>query len=81
MCGALFGGGGTTVTQQKVDPVPTVSDVSAKSAAGEREALNKQRRRRGQTANALSTDKGTILGSLTNAGDIASGIYQRQTLG
>jgi len=78
MCSALFGGGGTTVTQQKVDPVPTVSDVSAKSAAGEREALNKQRRRRGQTANALAMDRGTILGS---AGDIASGIYQRQTLG
>ena len=81
MCGGLFGGGGTTVQQQKVDPVPTVSDVSAKSAAGEREALNRQRRKRGQSANNLSSDRGTILGSLANAGDIASGIYQRQTLG
>lgn len=75
MCGG--GGGGTRVEyvykepEKQPDPTPTpvsVSDVT-KSASAERAAVDKQRRMRGQSANAVATDRqqGTILGSVSNA--------------
>ena len=60
MCGG--GGGGHTVVQ-KSDPLPTaVTDVTSANTNAEQEANQKQRRKRGNLSNILSTDRGTILG-------------------
>jgi len=86
MCSGGGGGGETVRTEyiyQKADPAPTqasVSDVSH-SASAERAAVEKERRKKGQRANMIATDRGTILGSIENAGGIANMIGQRPTLG
>lgn len=75
MCG---GGGGTETVVQKSDPLPvSVTSVSDASTSAEQAATNKQRKKRGQSSNALSTDRSTILGTLSNDTNSTS----RNTLG
>lgn len=82
MCSkSLFGGGGggTTVVQSPAvsePPTVKVNDIGAGSASAEKEAMNKQRRKRGNSANAIAQDRGTILGGMANAENAF-----RQTLG
>lgn len=61
------GGGGSTTTVQKSDPLPTaVTDVTSANTNADAEANRKQRRKRGNANNIISTDRGTILGGLTD---------------
>jgi hypothetical protein len=65
MCG---GGGGGSYEAAKVDPTPTtVTGVTDVSSASDRTATEQQRRKRGYRSNAVSTDRGTILGSVTDS--------------
>lgn len=70
------GGGGGSYEPPKVDPTPTVVESPVQN--GDREAVKKQRRRVGSASNALSTDRGTILGS---AMDALAGNGTRRTFG
>jgi len=83
MCSGGGGGSRVEYVYQKADPAPTqasVSDVSH-SASAERAAVEKERRKKGQRANTIATDRSTILGAIENAGGIANMIGQRPTLG
>lgn len=57
------GGGGDNYTPPKVDPAPSVvqpSDVGSKDSAAKA-----QKRRHGRSSTMLSSDRDTILGTLT----------------
>lgn len=58
----MCGGGGGSYTAPKIDPVPTV--VNSTVDNGDRSATNAQRRKRGASNNAVSTDRDTILGNM-----------------
>lgn len=73
------GGGGSTMTVQKSDPLPTsVTDASTSATNAEQDANEKLRKKRGVSSNYLSNDRQTILGSLAGDGSNNQG---RQTLG
>lgn len=80
MCSGFFGGGGKTVVQSPQvtqDPQPVQVQNAGTSETSDRTALNKQRRKRGNLANAIATDRaGTILGGMS---DTAQAL--RKTLG
>lgn len=77
------GGGSSTTTVQKSDPLPTsVTDASTSTASAEQQANEKQRKKRGVSSNYLSSDRGTILGGLADSsGSSANANAGRQTLG
>ena len=56
-------GGGASYTSPKVDPAPTA--VQSSDIGSQDNASASQRRRRGRASTMLSSDRDTILGTLT----------------
>lgn len=60
------GGGGGYVAPPKVDPAPTV--VQSSDVGSGDSAAKSQKRRHGRASTMLSSDRDTILGTLTGGG-------------